>query len=192
MTPFTSFVAVDQVKRADGKIETVKQPLPLPQGVSDLAVGGAAPVAHSLLKMMPGSPLGMLAARPRADRHALEADPIPRPTGKAVQPVIHFNVRVLKATGGLEAEGLKATLSTGLTGWREQYEKKMRQGSTLPNELSVSFNLDNQGRIVGQPAVEKALQDQDLRKNLIETIKGLQFAVPREGSGAVTVKLILP
>ena len=40
MTPFTSFVAVDQVKRADGRVVTVKQPLPLPQGVSDLAVGG--------------------------------------------------------------------------------------------------------------------------------------------------------
>ena len=58
MTPFTSFVAVDQVKRADGRVETVKQPLPLPQGVSDLAVGGPSPVSqalsHRLLKMMPG------------------------------------------------------------------------------------------------------------------------------------------
>ena len=39
LTPYTSFVAVDQVKRADGQVVTVKQPLPLPEGVSDLAVG---------------------------------------------------------------------------------------------------------------------------------------------------------
>ena len=39
MTPYTSFVAVDQVKRADGQVVTVKQPLPLPEGVSDLAIG---------------------------------------------------------------------------------------------------------------------------------------------------------
>jgi len=41
LTEFTSFVAVDQrVRRQDGRVETVKQPLPLPQGVTDLAVGG--------------------------------------------------------------------------------------------------------------------------------------------------------
>ena len=40
MTAYTSFVAVDKVKRADGQVVTVKQPLPLPEGVSDLAVGG--------------------------------------------------------------------------------------------------------------------------------------------------------
>ena len=40
MTQYTSFVAVDKVKRADGKLVTVKQPLPLPEGVTDAAVGG--------------------------------------------------------------------------------------------------------------------------------------------------------
>lgn len=40
LTQFTSFVAVDQVVRADGKrIKTVRQPLAMPNGVSDLAVG---------------------------------------------------------------------------------------------------------------------------------------------------------
>ena len=44
LTEFTSFVAVDQrVRRQDGRVETVKQPLPLPEGVSDLAVGSPAP-----------------------------------------------------------------------------------------------------------------------------------------------------
>jgi Ca-activated chloride channel homolog len=43
LTEFTSFVAIDQrVRRTDGSWETVKQPLPLPQGVSDAAVGGVA------------------------------------------------------------------------------------------------------------------------------------------------------
>jgi Ca-activated chloride channel family protein len=39
LTAYTSFVAVDKVKRGDGTYETVKQPLPMPEGVSDLAVG---------------------------------------------------------------------------------------------------------------------------------------------------------
>ncbi len=40
LTDYTSFIAVDsQVRRVDGHTLTVKQPLPLPQGVSDYAVG---------------------------------------------------------------------------------------------------------------------------------------------------------
>lgn len=43
MTDYTSFVAVDKIVRETGEVVTVKQPLPLPQGVSDYAVGGNAP-----------------------------------------------------------------------------------------------------------------------------------------------------
>lgn len=42
MTEYTSFVAVDKIIRKTGEVVTVKQPLPLPQGVSDYAVGGYA------------------------------------------------------------------------------------------------------------------------------------------------------
>jgi Ca-activated chloride channel family protein len=47
LTQYTSFVAIDTVVRRDkdGKLITVKQPLPLPEGVSDLAVDGYAPQA---------------------------------------------------------------------------------------------------------------------------------------------------
>ncbi len=42
LTAYTSFIAVDSEKRLSGdKAATVKQPLPLPQGVSDYAVGQA-------------------------------------------------------------------------------------------------------------------------------------------------------
>lgn len=44
LTAYTSFVAVDsEVRNADGKQTTVNQPLPLPEGVSDYAVGAIAP-----------------------------------------------------------------------------------------------------------------------------------------------------
>ena len=43
LTAYTSFVAIDsEVRNKDGEIISVKQPLPLPQGVSNLAVGGNA------------------------------------------------------------------------------------------------------------------------------------------------------
>lgn len=48
LTAYTSFVAIDsEVRNADGKPSTVKQPLPLPQGVSDYAVGGSMMKSHA-------------------------------------------------------------------------------------------------------------------------------------------------
>lgn len=48
LTRYTSFVAIDEKIRADGKVTTVKQPLPLPQGVQNSAVGkGGRAVAFS-------------------------------------------------------------------------------------------------------------------------------------------------
>jgi hypothetical protein len=58
MTQHTSFVAVDTIVRDTGEVVTVKQPLPLPEGVSDYAVGGnartklAAPMASTLARGM--------------------------------------------------------------------------------------------------------------------------------------------
>jgi Ca-activated chloride channel homolog len=190
MTPFTSFVAVDQVKRADGRVVTVKQPLPLPQGVSDLAVGSASLVGHKMLKRMPGTSMAMLAAKPGGDRQVLEAAPMP-PIGQLPTPEVKLTIQVLKATGGLEAEAVKSVLAAGLAGWREQYDRQSRQGIGRPKEFSVSFTLDAKGRVTGTPAVEKTLPDQELQKSLVEILKDLQFAVPNQASAAVTVKIML-
>lgn len=59
LTAHTSFVAVDtQVRNKEGKPVTVKQPLPLPQGVSDYAVGG-----HNLAYAPAAAPLKAKASR---------------------------------------------------------------------------------------------------------------------------------
>ena len=85
MTPYTSFVAVDQVKRADGQVVTVKQPLPLPEGVSDLAVGGGGAIKMAMMpSMMPPSPSGML---PREGSVGFmggggSRKPVPMPAGR--------------------------------------------------------------------------------------------------------------
>ena len=48
LTEYTSFVAIDsEVRLKNGQATTVTQPLPLPQGVSDLAVGGKGMLQYS-------------------------------------------------------------------------------------------------------------------------------------------------
>lgn len=63
LTAFTSFIAVDEVvANPNGKSQAVKQPLPLPVGVSNLAVGGLVPTSPEpeMLFLMLVSALVML------------------------------------------------------------------------------------------------------------------------------------
>ena len=65
LTSVTSFVAVDETVRVpDGRAKNVKQPLPLPAGVSNLAVGGELqPMPEPEWTLLAGAGLMMLAYR---------------------------------------------------------------------------------------------------------------------------------
>lgn len=72
LTAYTSFVAVDElVRRTTPTLETVKQPLPLPQGVSNHAVGGSGiptspePGAFGLLGIAAAALAWLTLRRPR-------------------------------------------------------------------------------------------------------------------------------
>jgi Ca-activated chloride channel family protein len=72
LTDYTSFVAIDTVVRnSDGKVETVTQPLPLPQGVSDLAVGNQKMASATAYGAM-AAPGGIVGGWPSASRDALK------------------------------------------------------------------------------------------------------------------------
>ena len=61
LTPYTSFLAVDETPRDfKGLAQTVKQPLPLPQGVSEAAIGGGPAMVKNASVPEPGS-IGLVA-----------------------------------------------------------------------------------------------------------------------------------
>jgi Ca-activated chloride channel family protein len=81
LTPFTSFVAVDsQVVNRGGSVDTVRQPLPMPEGVSNLAVGSGAGVLG--LMQAPGAPALMRqhTVEKRATKSMAAAMPAPAPS----------------------------------------------------------------------------------------------------------------
>jgi Ca-activated chloride channel family protein len=76
LTNYTSFIAVDQVVRnpRPADTQTVAQPLPLPQGVSDLAVGGPVPTSPEPELIALVGIAGALAAWARRRRNRQRAD----------------------------------------------------------------------------------------------------------------------
>jgi Ca-activated chloride channel homolog len=74
LTEYTSFVAIDsEVRRKEGDLSTVTQPLPMPEGVSDYAVGGGS-IGHYSMKAKAG-PHAMAPPSPAAGRWQMDSAP---------------------------------------------------------------------------------------------------------------------
>ena len=128
LTEFTSFVAIDQrMRRTDGTFETVKQPLPLPQGVSDLAIGGPEGRAAESMMVAARTPVNaatdkaLLGGRPAnqvATPAAPPPTPLPTPLSARVEPVSALRVNIvetrLKNRGPADAAALGRTLTSAI------------------------------------------------------------------------------
>ncbi|KJU81656.1 von Willebrand factor type A (vWA) domain protein containing protein [Candidatus Magnetobacterium bavaricum] len=76
LTDYTSFVAIDsEIRNKADKAVTVRQPLPLPQGVSDYAVGGVAAQRSVGMMAMPAPAMAPPAAGAPVAESALKAEP---------------------------------------------------------------------------------------------------------------------
>jgi Ca-activated chloride channel family protein len=126
LTQFTSFVAVDEHVRSDGQVETVRQPLPLPEGVSNLAVGESKGIMPAAAMRVAGSVAGVAqestaipADRATADIRTGGGDrPGSRPAGRpAATPArIEIAENRLEAAGRIGADALRTAANQALGG----------------------------------------------------------------------------
>jgi Ca-activated chloride channel family protein len=93
LTPFTSFVAVDsQIANRSGRVDTVRQPLPLPEGVSNFAIGskgggqGLGGIAYSHATGAPAAFPQRTMKRAESQREYAPAPASAAPTKPASEP----------------------------------------------------------------------------------------------------------
>ena len=170
LTAYTSFVAIDSEKRLiDGKATTVKQPLPLPQGVSDLAVGGAVACSKAYAP---------------AERSALvetEEKDDGRPDKMKVQEApVDLRLVKVSASKGLDAEAIKAILEKQLPSIRAcMSSKRVAKG-----EFTITFEIDGQGRVAG---VKTDKMHQDMKRCFDDSMKKLRFPYAKDGNRSIVV-----
>jgi Ca-activated chloride channel family protein len=106
LTRFTSFIALDsEVRNASGQSTTVRQPLPLPEGVSHYAVGGVMPsVSRSSYRSGQKLMLGRPAVMEEMDYDA---------TMPAPEPEVYYISEVMPVFKGHE-KGLEAFIANHL------------------------------------------------------------------------------
>lgn len=182
LTDYTSFVAIDTVVRnTDGRVETVTQPLPLPQGVSDLAVGGqATKMAYAPSNQAMGVPGGVMGGfvggQPIVSRDALEVSE----AVDATKPNQEREPRVSPAAPEWR------TLEQAARGWRFPV-------APASSEITVTVELaGSHPRIVAvtaSGALSRATAERVLRAHLAETRECLEKAMPSGAKLSLTFKV---
>ncbi len=174
LTAYTSFVAIDtEVRLVDGQAVTVKQPLPLPEGVSDYAVG------RGMVAQKAASPLALY--RPSmADRSSVKEE-------EFKSKPVHASVEIgeISTIGGLPKETIQKVIEQQIPSLELYYQNALDKKHDLKGQLIFQLTIDSNGKVTKVTLVSSKLNDKKLEKSFIQKIKELNFPKP-EGKGNVS------
>lgn len=167
LTAYTSFVAIDtEVRLIDGQTVTIKQPLPLPAGVSDYAVGGG------IIAQKTASPLALY--RPlMADKSSVkEGESKSRPIRATVE------LKEISTSGGMSNETIHKIIEQQIPSIELSYQKALEKKPHLQGEVTLQLIIDSKGQVAKMSLVSSKLNDKKLEQSMMEKIKELNFPAP--------------
>jgi Ca-activated chloride channel family protein len=182
LTAYTSFVAIDtEVRLVNGKAVTVKQPLPMPEGVSDYAVGN---ILMSKQAIAPSSaPYAALRLAETEQRSAKEEFNDKSMTSKPLQ--VSVELREISTTSGLSKEAIRKVVKQQIPSIEICYQKALEKTPAVKGEASFRLIINSKGRVIKVSLVLSKLNDKNLEQCIIQKVKGLNFPPP-EGTDRVT------
>jgi Ca-activated chloride channel family protein len=169
LTAYTSFVAIDtQVRNQNGQVTTVKQPLPLPQGVSDYAVGG--------MKLSRAyAPLMALRAAPAEleDKTLREQT---RPKEEDKRKVVLGDVTV--------SEGLSQEVVLSVIQKKIIEMEKSFLASEPGRKLVLRLTIGQDGKVKNVRILSSSMKNGRFQQSIIEQVKKWQFPATQGGREA--------
>lgn len=173
LTAYTSFVAVDdEVRNIDGKTTTVKQPLPLPEGVSDYAVGSHGNWAASPAMQKSWSMRGKMESRLSQDKTALQEIQTPAKKDKEQKVSI---VSVTTGSGLTKDDILKV----GEAYLNEIAACLIRMN--ISGTIKINLTIQADGAVQKVEIASGTIREPKAQQCLIEQIKQWQFAASANG-----------
>ena len=175
LTAYTSFIAVDtEVRNQGGEQATIKQPLPLPQKVSDYAVGSAK------MSLAPSSLMVRKEAPAPLEERARQREVKEQEKDKRVASIEELTIQ-----GGLSKEAVLQALEKNLP----ELQKCMI-GNGPGEKLVLQLVVGPDGKIKNVKVVGNGLNKGGAEPCMLEKIKGWQLPVPQDAKEA-TVTLFL-
>jgi len=178
LTAHTSFVAVDtEVRLTDGKAVTVRQPLPLPDGVSDYAVGRGTVIQKA------ASPLALY-------RPSMADKSLPKEEESKSHIVRgSIQVRKISTSGGVSKKAFEKAITEQIPSLERCYQKALDETPSLKGAVLFQLMIDSKGKVTTVNLVSSKLKDKKLEQCMIQKMKEWNFPKP-EGKATINVSLL--
>ncbi|MBN1843355.1 MAG: AgmX/PglI C-terminal domain-containing protein [Deltaproteobacteria bacterium] len=195
LTAYTSFVAIDtQMRLKDGQAVTVKQPVPLPLGVSDYAVGNRL----FAQKACPSPALHLSIA---GGKHGIEKESLeykkdqvatePSDTTVALGE-IHIELGKIDVTEGLSKKSVKGVLEQHIRSINLCCKYLSRKKSRVEGEAVFRLVIGSKGRVTRVHTDTSKKKNEQFEQCIIQKLKKLRFRAPEGGKSAVvTITFLL-
>jgi Ca-activated chloride channel family protein len=184
LTDYTSFAAIDsEVRLTNGQPITVKQPLPLPEGVSDYAVGNRMFV-KSAKKAAP--PLAYLGDLPAVAEPSLMKEEYRLATLTRAS----IDLGEISTTGRLSKEAVLKVIRTQIPSMESSYQSALKSRTDLEGEVVLQIIIDSNGRVSKVSLISSTINDKLFERSIIQKIKELNFP-SSGGTEKVTLSLFL-
>jgi Ca-activated chloride channel family protein len=171
LTAYTSFVAIDtEVRLVNGQAVTVKQPLPLPEGVSDYAVGRG---------MVAQKAMSPLAAFRSAE---FDKSQVKEEESKSRLMRLKVELGEISTIDGFSKEVIEKALKRQLPSIEESCQKALEKQPHLKGEISFQFVIDSKGRVAKVSLVSSKLNNKKIEKCILQKIKELNFLAPENNN----------
>jgi len=192
LTAYTSFVAVDtRVRLKDGQAVTVKQPLPLPLGVSDYALGESRSFAGKSASTFAAAPLvsGMKnqvveesLERKKEDRSGCEPE-----TDASIRDKKHVELGNVTVSDGLSDRSVQDLLKKHLHEFNRCYQTALKKQPRIKGNVVLKITTDGAGGVLNVHLDKDDAKDKTFERCMLKKLKELQFPASTQGKNSVIV-----
>lgn len=202
LTEYTSFVAIDSlVRRKDGEITTVKQPLPLPEGVSDYAVMSksmAAPPSMSLrgaanesmteqkVTAEPSPPPVLDEKRAEKEEHVDKKDKTMPVKGNVVN-----TPEKIKITKNLSKQDVEQIIALHIGELEKCYQTALLNDLSLKGEAVLRVVTDSKGKVKSVKLTSADFTAESLKECIIKIVNQWQFPATADGKDGIVEYLLI-
>ncbi len=185
LTEYTSFVAVDsEVRLKNGQATTVTQPLPLPQGVSDLAVGGKGMMQSGKQQMRMNLPA---LSSPAQETIVSKEDKNEKDKESAM-----IRLEKVIVSNGLSKEIVQRLIEGQMIPIQNCFHKEMRNPLKNQGKIVAKIDVDSKGAIVKIIIIRDDLKNNSVVTCITRELLKLQMPPSADGKNAtVTVTFAL-
>jgi Ca-activated chloride channel family protein len=174
LTHYTSFVAIDtEVRAVNGQSVTVKQPLPLPEGVSDYAVGRGMAAQKAM------SPLAAFRSMAIESKQVREEEcKDERLVSKSGR--VSVELTEISETRGLSKEDIQRIIKQQIPSIEVCYQKALEKKTNIQGKVTLQLFIGPKGRVTKVSLVSSKLNDQNLEQCVLQKIKVVTFPGPKD------------